>query len=101
MSQSTVNIQRMKSVSSELDKTYATMTNNKKKLDELINSLSRVWSGEGAKAYLSAYSQNANDFTMLAEAIRGCSATLSSITNTYGKADAAAADAIKSKMAKG
>ena len=101
MAQSTVNIQRMKSVSSELDKTYQTMTNNKKKLDELIGSLSKVWSGAGAGAYLSAYSQNSNDFVMLAEAIRGCSATLSTITNTYGKADAAAADAIKSKMAKG
>ena len=101
MAQSTVNIQRMKTVSSELDKTYTTMTNNKKRLDELIGSLSRIWSGEGAKAYLSAYSQNANDFVMLAEAIRGCSTTLSTITNTYGKADAAAADVIKSKMAKG
>jgi len=91
----------MKSVSSELEKTYTTMTNNKKRLDELINSLSKVWSGAGAGAYLNAYAQNSNDFTMLAEAVRGCSATLSVITNTYGKADAAAADAIKSKMAKG
>jgi len=101
MAQSTVNLQRMKSVSSELDKTYTTMTNNKKRLDELIGSLSKIWSGEGAGAYLTAYSQNSNDFVMLAEAIRGCSATLSTITNTYGKADAAAADAIKSRMAKG
>jgi WXG100 family type VII secretion target len=101
MAQSTVNIQRMKSVSSELDKTYQTMTNNKKKLDELIGSLSKIWSGAGAGAYLSAYSQNSNDFVMLAEAIRSCSATLTTITNTYSKADVAAADAIKSKMAKG
>ena len=101
MAQSTVNIQRMKNASSELDKTFGIMTNNKKKLDELIGSLSKVWSGAGAGAYLSAYSQNSSDFAMLAEAIRGCSATLSTITNTYGKADAAAADAIKSKMAKG
>lgn len=30
MAQSTVNLQKMKSVASELEKIYATMTNNKK-----------------------------------------------------------------------
>ena len=101
MSKSTVNIQKMKSVSSELDKIYSTMTGNKKKLDELVGALQKIWAGEGALAYLRAYSGNAQDFALMAEAIRGCSATLATVTNTYGKADAAAADAIKSKMAKG
>ena len=101
MAQSTVNIQKMKSVSTELDKIYTAMTNNKKKLDELIGALPKVWSGEGAQAYIRAYSQNANDFTLLAEAIRSCSATLVSVTNSYGKADMAASEAIKAKMAKG
>ena len=101
MAQSTVNIQKMKQVATELDKIYAAMTNNKKKLDELVGALPKVWSGEGAQAYVRAYSQNANDFSLLAESIRSCSATLTTITNTYGKADMAASEAIKSKMAKG
>jgi WXG100 family type VII secretion target len=101
MAASTVNLQKMKSVSSELDKIYTSMTNNKKKLDETIAALSKVWQGEGAVAYQNAYKQNAQDFALLAEAIRSCSATLTASVNTYNKADAAAAEAIKSKLAKG
>ena len=101
MAQSTVNLNKMKSVSSELDKIYTTMTANKKKLDELVSALTKLWTGEGAQAYLRAYSENSRDFALMAEAIKGCSSTLATVTSTYGKADAAAADAIKSKMAKG
>ena len=101
MAQSTVNLQKMKSVSSELDKIYATMTSNKKKLDEVVSSLARIWIGEGAQAYQRAYAENSRDFGLLAEAIRNCSATLTTSANSYGKADMAAADAIKAKLAKG
>jgi len=101
MAQSTVNLQKMKTVSSELDKIYTTMTTNKKKLDETVSGLSKIWAGEGAQAYQRAYSENSRDFTLLAEAIRNCSATLIASADTYGKADIAAADAIKAKMAKG
>ena len=101
MAQSTVNIQKMKSVSSELDKIYATMTSNKKKLDEVVTQLAKIWVGEGAQAYQRTYSENSRDFALLAEAISNCSATLITSANTYGKADMAAADAIKAKMAKG
>lgn len=101
MAQSTVNLQKMKSVASELEKIYATMTNNKKKLDELMGQLPKVWAGEGAQAYQKAYQENANDFALLAQAIRNCSSTLTSAAGSYGKADMAAAEAIKAKMAKG
>ena len=101
MAASTVNLGKMKSVAGELDKIYTSMTNNKKKLDETVASLQKVWQGEGAAAYQNAYKQNAQDFALLAEAIRSCSATLTTSANTYSKADAAAADAIKAKMAKG
>ena len=101
MAKSTVNIQKMKSVSSELDKIYSTMVNNKKKLDELMGQLPKLWVGEGSQAYQKAYQSNSRDFALLAEAIRNCSATLTSSVNSYGKADMAAADAIKAKMAKG
>jgi WXG100 family type VII secretion target len=101
MAQSTVNLQKMKSVSSELDKIYTTMTANKKKLDELMAQLPKIWAGEGSQAYSKAYQENARDFTLLAEAIRNCSATLAGSAASYSKADAAAAEAIKAKMAKG
>jgi WXG100 family type VII secretion target len=101
MAASTVNVQKMKSVASELDKIYASMTNNKKKLDETIAALQKVWAGEGSAAYQAAYRENSQDFALLAEAIRGCSATLNTSAVTYSKADTAAADAIKSKLARG
>lgn len=101
MAQSTVNIQKMKSVSSELEKIYATMAAGNKKLDELMGQLPKVWTGEGAQAYQKAYAENAQDFVLLAEAVRGCSEMLAGIAGTYGKADMAAAEAIKAKMAKG
>jgi len=101
MAQSTVDLQKMKSVSSELDKIYTTLTNNQKKLNELVTSLMKVWKGEGATAYNAAYQSSTQEFTQLAEAVRSCSASLATIATTYGKADSAAAEAIKSKMAKG
>jgi len=101
MARSTANIGKMKSVASELDKIYATMAANKKKLDELVGALPKIWTGEGAQAYLKAYNENTRDFGLMAEAIRGCSTTLTTVSNTYGKADTAAAEAIRTKMAKG
>jgi WXG100 family type VII secretion target len=101
MAQSTVNLQKMKSVASELDKTYAAMVSNKKKLDELMTQLPKVWAGEGAEAYSRAYQENAREFQLLAEAIRSCSGTLAASAASYNKADMAAAEAIKARMAKG
>jgi len=101
MAQSTVNLQKMKSVASELDKIYTTMTGNKRKLDELMAQLPKIWAGQGSQAYQKAYQENARDFALLAEAIRNCSGTLNASAASYGKADTAAAEAIKAKMAKG
>ena len=101
MAQSTVDLQKMKRVSSELDKLYATMAANKKKLDELMGQLPSMWTGEGATSYQKAYAANAQEFAMLSEAIRSCSGALTTIAATYSKADMAAADAIKAKLAKG
>lgn len=101
MAQSTVNLQKMKTVASELDKIYATMNTNKKKLDELMGQLPKIWSGEGAQAYQRAYTEHAQNLFQLGEAIRNCSMTLTTVASSYGKADMAAAEAIKSKLAKG
>jgi len=101
MAQSTVNLQKMRSAAQELDKIYAAMTGNRKTLDELVAELPKVWAGEGAQAYQKAYAENAKDFTLLAQAIRSCAVTLNEGAGSYSKADIAAADAIKAKMAKG
>ncbi|MDR0549156.1 MAG: WXG100 family type VII secretion target [Deltaproteobacteria bacterium] len=101
MSQSTVNLQKMKTAAAELEKNYRAMANNKQKLDEIMAALPKVWSGEGAQTFLKAYQSNSRDFQLLAESIRNCATTLTGIVSSYGKADLAASEAIKSKLAKG
>lgn len=98
MAQSTVNLQKMKSVSAELDKIYSAMTTNKKKMDETVAAVSKAWKGDAAQAYQRSYNAHAQDFTQLAAAIKGCSTTLTTISTTYNKADMAASEAIKSKL---
>lgn len=101
MAQSTVNIQKMKTVSAELEKVYSSMQENKKHLDEIIAALAKIWAGEGAQAYQGAYQANAQNFVLLGEAIKSCSAALNASATSYSQADTAAADAIKAKLAKG
>lgn len=98
MAQSTVDLQKMKTVSSELDKSYSGMMNQITKLDTCVGDLDKLWKGEGAIAYRNAYLQNTQNFLLLAEAVNSCSQSLSAIAVTYNKADSAAADAIKAKM---
>ncbi|MDR1589319.1 MAG: WXG100 family type VII secretion target [Oscillospiraceae bacterium] len=98
MATTTVDLQKMKNVASELDKIHANITNQIKKLGESVGSLEKLWKGDAAQAYQSAYRQNASNFSQLAAAIKNCSTSLTTITTTYGKADTAAAEAIKSKM---
>jgi WXG100 family type VII secretion target len=98
MAQSTVNLQKIKSVASELDKNHAVLINQISKLDEYVGSLTQIWTGEGASAYQNAYLQNTQNFLKLAEAINSCSQSLTVIATTYGKADMAVSDTIKAKM---
>lgn len=101
MAQTTANLQKMKTVSSELEKIYAALTNNKKTLDETMSQLPKIWQGEAATTYFKAYQENSQYFAQIAQAIQGASSTMGNIATAYNKADLAAADAIKSKMAKG
>ena len=100
MAQSTVNLQKMKSVSVELEKIRGNMDGTKKKLDELMLSLPKVWRGEGSEAYQKAYQENSRNFQLLAQAIGSCAEALTASHSTYSKADTAAAELIKSKMSK-
>lgn len=98
MATTTVDLQKMKSVSGELDKVYSGMMNQLKKLDEVMGNLDKMWKGEAAQTYQNAYKQNTANFLQLAEAINNCSSSLQTISNQYGKAENSAAEAIKAKM---
>ena len=101
MAVSTVDMQKIKAAANELDQIYSNMQAQLKKLDENVASLRGMWSGEAAAAYLNSYQQNAADIQNLAVAIRSASASLSTISSTYTKADNQAAEMIKQKMARG
>ena len=101
MAQSTVDMQKMKSAAGELEKIYSSMQNQLKKLEEDMNVLKGMWTGDAANTYINAYKQNAADIRNLATAIHSASNTLSAISATYTKADAQAAEMIKQKMARG
>ena len=66
-----------------------------------MTRLPKIWKGEGSQAYQKAYQDHSRNFQLLAEAIRSCSETITASANTYSKADLAASEAIKSKLAKG
>ncbi len=101
MAQSTVDLQKMKTAASELERIYSSMQTQIKKLDENVQTLKGLWTGEAASAYLQAYRQNQTDIQNLAAAIKAASTTLTTVTATYGKADNQAAEIIKQKMARG
>lgn len=101
MAQSTVNLQKMKTASAELEKIHAAMQAQLKVLDENVQSLRGKWAGEAGAAYLASYQQNAADIKALAAAILSASQTLQSISATYNRADAQAAELIRQKMARG
>lgn len=101
MAQSTVDLQKMRIAARELDNIYAGMMNQLKKLDENASGLQRIWKGDAAQSYQKTYLANTQNFLQLAESINSCSKTLTAIAASYNKADLAAADAIKAKMAKG
>lgn len=101
MAQSTVDMQKMKTAASELDKIYSSMQQQLKKLDENMASLKGIWTGEAAATYINSYQQSVSEIQGLATAIRSASVTLTNISTTYNKADAQAAEMIKQKMARG
>ena len=85
MAKNTMNMHKMKTAAVEFEKVYASMTNNKEKLDGLVDALPKTWKGEDTDAYLQAYSEHSDDFMLLAESIRNCASELASVTNSFGR----------------
>lgn len=98
MSKSSVNISKLKATSNELSKIYAIVQAQIKKLDESIASCKGVWQGDAANTYLNAYQTHSQNIRSLATAIQSCSSMLQAASTSYGKADAAAAEIIKSNL---
>ena len=95
----TVNIQKMQSAATELDRIYSQMIKQIKTLDETMSSVKQVWQGEAANTYLKQYQKNEKAFESMANAIKSASETLFESSSTYGEADSTAMDIVQ-KMGK-
>ncbi len=91
----TVNIQRMRAASNELDNIYSTMQKQIKTLDETMNSVKQVWTGDAANTYLKQYGKNLKNFQNMANAVKSASAALKESSNTYDQADMSAMDLVQ------
>ena len=101
MAVSTIDMQKIKVASAELEKIYASMQTQLKKLEENITTIKGQWTGDAATTYVNAYRQNSADIQALATAIKSAGVTLSTIAISYTKADSQASEIIKQKMARG
>ncbi len=91
----TVNIQRMRTAASELDRIYTSMSNQIKKLEETIAAVKQNWHGDAANTYLKQYEKNQKAFQNMANAIRSASQALTQSSNTYDQADNSAMDVVQ------
>ncbi|MCR4891036.1 MAG: WXG100 family type VII secretion target [Lachnospiraceae bacterium] len=101
MSNSTVNINKMKTASTELDKIAQSLAQQVKKLSENTTALRKVWHGEAANTYITAVTQNEQNFQQLTNSIRSASSSLKEITTSYSRADAQASEIVKNRMGRG
>ena len=95
----TVNIQRMRTAASELDRIYTSMTKQIKTLEETLAGVRQTWKGDSANTYLQQYAKNQKAFQNMANAIRSASQALTESSNTYDQADNTAMDIVQ-KMGK-
>ena len=98
-SKNTVNKQKMRSAITELENIHSNMQAQMKSLDETMNSVKKVWTGEAANTYIKGYQKNQKDFQAMANAINSAVNALAEACNTYDMVDSNALD-IVAKMGK-
>ena len=91
----TVNIQKMQSAASELERIYSQMIKQIKSLDQTMSSVKQVWTGEAATTYLKQYQKNEKAFESMANAVKSAAETLHESCSTYGQADSSAMDIVQ------
>jgi WXG100 family type VII secretion target len=91
----TVNQQKMKQAATELSNIHANMDKQIKKLDETMNSVKKVWTGEAATTYLKSYQNHLESFKKMANAIMSASNAITQSATTYDQAESTAMDIVQ------
>ena len=91
----TVNQQKMKSAANELSNIYQNMEKQIKKLDETMNSVKKVWTGEAATTYLKSYQNHLESFKKMSNAIMSASNAITESATTYDQAESTAMDIVQ------
>ena len=95
-----VNAAKLKSTGVNLTNLAAKMKSEMNKLDENIQKVSSVWSGEGSASYLKRYQADKANLAQLTQILQQMGAALGEFSNSYTQADNKAMDLVHKYLGK-
>ena len=95
-----VNAAKLKSTGVNLTNLAAKMKSEMNKLDENIQKVSSVWSGEASASYLERYQADKANLAQLTQILQQMGAALGEFSNSYTQADNKAMDLVHKYLGK-
>ena len=95
-----VNAAKLKSTGVNLTNLAAKMKSEMNKLDENIQKVSSVWSGEASASYLKPYQADKAHLAQLTQILQQMGAALGEFSNSYTQADNKAMDLVHKYLGK-
>lgn len=95
-----VNAAKLKSTGVNLTNLAAKMKSEMNKLDENIQKVSSVWSGEASASYLNRYQADKANLAQLTQILQQMGAALGEFSNSYTQADNKAMDLVHKYLGK-
>ena len=100
MASQQVNAAKLKSTGVNLTNLAAKMKSEMNKLDENIQKVSSVWSGEASASYLMRYQADKENLAQLTQILQQMGAALGEFSNSYTQADNKAMDLVHKYLGK-
>ncbi len=95
-----VNAAKLKSTGVNLTNLAAKMKSEMNKLDENIQKVASVWSGEASASYLKRYQADKANLAQLTQILQQMGAALGEFSNSYTQADNKAMDLVHKYLGK-
>ena len=100
MASQQVNAAKLKSTGANLTNLAAKMKSEMNKLDENIQKVFSVWSGEASASYLKRYQADKANLAQLTQILQQMGAALGEFSNSYTQADNKAMDLVHKYLGK-
>ena len=100
MASQQVNAGKLKSTGTNLTNLASKMKSEMNKLDENIQKVSSVWSGEASASYLNRYQADKANLAQLTQILQQMGAALGEFSDSYTKADNKAMDLVHKYLGK-